>query len=98
MLYSQFVNRPTTEEFWFLSRESVENPQKAIYRFFDTYGLANMEERLWQMFRLTMSSEEVNEWTEVQRANCFHFYELLFDLLKANYALYLKMRNEPGRG
>ncbi len=94
MLYSQFVNRPSAEELWHLSKESVENPQKAIYQFFDTYGLASSHEQLWQMLRLTISSEEINEWNEIKRANCFHFYELLIDLLKASYTLFLKMRNE----
>lgn len=46
------------------------------------------------MLRLTISSEEINEWNEVKRANCIHFYELLLDLLKSNYILFLKMRNE----
>lgn len=95
MLYSQFVNRPSAEELWHLTKESVENPQKAIFQFFDTYGLGSSQDQLWQMFRLTISSEEINDWSEVKRANCFHFYELLLGLLKANYTLFLKMRNEP---
>lgn len=94
MLNTQFVNSPSAEELWYLSKESVENPQKAIYQFFDTYGLGSSHERLWQMLRLTISSEETNEWNEVKRANCIHFYELLLDLLKSNYILFLKMRNE----
>ena len=94
MLYSQFVNRPSAEELWYLSRESVENPQKAIYQFFDTYNLTSSHEQLWQMLRLTLSNEDINDWSEVKRANCFHYYELLLDLLKANYVLFLKMRND----
>lgn len=94
MLSSQFVNKPSAEELWYLSKESVENPQKAIYQFFDTYGLARSHEHIWQMLRLTISSKETNEWNEIKRANCIHFYELLLDLLKANYVLFLKMRNE----
>lgn len=94
MLYTQFVNRPSAEELWHLSKESVENPQKAIYRFFDTYGLASSYERLWQMLRLTIGSEEINEWNAAKRSNCFHFNELLLDLLKSNYVLFLKMRGE----
>jgi len=94
MLYSQFVNRPSAEELWHLSQESVENPQKAIYQFFETYGLASPHEQLWQVLRITISSKETNSWNEVKRANCIHFYEMLLDLIKANYVLFLKMRNE----
>lgn len=94
MLYTQFVNKPTAEELWHLSKESVENPQKAIYDFFDTYGLGGSHDRLWHMLRITMSSAEINDWTENKRANCFHFYETLLDLIKSNYTLFLKMRNE----
>jgi hypothetical protein len=61
--------------------------QQAILRFLDTYRLVNTEEQLWVMFRLTLSSEEGNDWNEIQRANWFHFYELLRDLVRANYAL-----------
>lgn len=56
--------------------------QQAILRFLDTYGQASTEERLWQLFRLTLSSEEGNEWDEIDRANWFHFYELLRGLVK----------------
>ncbi len=94
MLYNQFVNKPSAEELWHLSKESVENPQKSIYLFFDTYGLDRSHERLWQMLRLTMGSEEINDWDHVKRIGYFHFYELLCDLLNSNYVLFLGMRGE----
>jgi hypothetical protein len=92
MLNAQFVNSPSPEELWFLSPEAVENPQKAITDFFDTYGLASAHDRLWQMVKQTLSSQDINGWNEVKRANCIHYYELLTELLNANYALFLKIR------
>lgn len=92
MLRTEFVNQPSAEELWYLSKESVEHPEKAIYRFFDTHGLGKSQERLWQMLRLTLSSEEINDWNEAKRAGCIQFYEHLLELIKANYALFLKMR------
>ena len=61
--------------------------QQAILRFLDTYRQASTEERLWQLFRLTLISEEGNDWNEIDRANWFHFYELLRGLVRANYEL-----------
>jgi len=61
--------------------------QQAILEFLDAFGLAKSEERLWQKFRLTLSSEEGNEWNEIDRANWFSFYELLRGLVRANYGL-----------
>jgi hypothetical protein len=61
--------------------------QQAILRFLDAFGQKYTEERLWQMFRLTLSSEEGNDWNEIDRANWFTFYELLRDLVRANYVL-----------
>ncbi|HTE26006.1 hypothetical protein [Flavitalea sp.] len=92
MLNTKYVNSPNPEELWYLSPESLENPQKAIFQFFDTYGLGSAHERLWQMVKQTFSSEESNGWNEVKRANCLHYYELMTELLNANYALFLKMR------
>lgn len=69
------------------SRDDRLAHQQAILRFLDTYGQANTEERLWQLFRLTLSSEEGNDWNEIDRANWFHFYELLRGLVRANYGL-----------
>ncbi|RYE59280.1 MAG: hypothetical protein EOP48_01365 [Sphingobacteriales bacterium] len=94
MVYSQFVNKPSLEELYYLSKDQLENPQKYIYSFFDRYGLGSSHNRLWHMLRLTISSEEINEWNEVKLASCIHFYELLSQLLKANYLLFLKMRNK----
>ncbi|HEX5154768.1 MAG TPA: hypothetical protein VFW07_25150 [Parafilimonas sp.] len=94
MLHKEFVNNPTAEELWNLSKDSVEQPLKAIYQFFDTYGLGSPHERLWQMLKLTLSSKEVNDWNEVQRENSIHFYEMLLALIKSNYVLFLKMRKE----
>lgn len=51
--------------------------QQAIFRFLDTYRLVHTEEKLWMMFRLTLNSEEGNDWNEIQWANWFGFYELL---------------------
>lgn len=92
MLHTEFVNNPSAEELWNLSKESVEQPLKAIYQFFDAYGLGVPHEKLWQMLKLTLSSEEVNDWNQVQRENCIHFYEMLLALIKSNYVLFLKMR------
>lgn len=61
MLHTEFVNNPSAEELWNQSKESVEQPLKAIYQFFDAYGLGGPHERLWQMLKLTLSSEEVND-------------------------------------
>ena len=61
--------------------------QQAIIAFLDMYGLAYTEEHLWQMFRLTLSSEEGNDWNEIDRASWFTFYELLRGLVRANYGL-----------
>jgi len=94
MLNNQYSNKPSAEELWYLSKEAVENPQKAIYEFFDTYGLGGSHDRLWHMLKLTLSSPEINNWDEAKRANCIHFYELLTQLIKANYILFLKMRKE----
>ena len=88
------VNSPSPEELWFLSPEALENPQDAIFDFFDTYALGSAHDRLWQMVKHTFSSPEINGWNEVKRANCIHFYELLAELLNANYGLFLKIRAE----
>jgi hypothetical protein len=88
------VNSPSPEELWHLSPEALETPQNAIFEFFDTYALASAHDRLWQMVKHTFSSEDVNTWNEVKRANCIHYYELLKELLNANYALFLKLRAE----
>lgn len=69
------------------SRDDRVAHQQAILRFLDTYGQASTEERLWQLFRLTLSSEDGNDWNEIYRANWFYFYELLRGLVKANYGL-----------
>ncbi|MBL7770011.1 MAG: hypothetical protein JNK20_13595 [Flavipsychrobacter sp.] len=61
--------------------------QQAILRFLDTYRLVHTEEKLWMMFRLTLNSEEGNAWNEIERANWFHFNELLVGLVMGNYAL-----------
>jgi len=69
------------------SRDDRLSHQQAILRFLDTYGQASTEERLWQLFRLTLSSEEGNDWNEIDRANWCTFYELLRGLVRANYGL-----------
>ncbi|MCG7751774.1 hypothetical protein [Flavihumibacter cheonanensis] len=69
------------------SRDDRLAHQQAILRFLDTYGQASTEDRLWQLFRLTMSSEEGNDWNEMDRANWCTFYELLRGLVRANYGL-----------
>lgn len=69
------------------SRDDRLAHQQAILEFLDAYGLAYTKEHLWQMFRLTLSSEEGNDWNEIDRANWFSFYELLRGLVRANYGL-----------
>jgi len=34
------------------------------------------------MLRLTLSSDAVNAWNDVQRENCIHFYGMLLALIK----------------
>ena len=93
MLNIQFVNRPSVEELYYVCKEQVENPQESIYTFFDTYALGSSYEKLWQMFRLTLSNEDLNGWSANKRANWNHFFELLTHLITANYVLFLRMRN-----
>ncbi|HTN08533.1 hypothetical protein [Agriterribacter sp.] len=90
MMNTQYVHHSSAEELWYRSKEPDENAQKAICKFFDMYGLGSAHERLWEMLRLALSSGEINDWNEVQRANIIHFYELLAQLIKANYMLFLK--------
>lgn len=90
MLNTEYVNNHPAEELWLLSKEPVENAQKAICAFFDMYDLGSANERLWEMLKLALSSGEINNWNEVQRANVIHFYELLAQLINANYMLFLK--------
>ncbi|HRO48291.1 hypothetical protein [Agriterribacter sp.] len=94
MLNTEYINNHPAEEFWYCSKESVENAQKAICEFFDMYGSGSAQERLWEMLKLALGSAEINDWNEVKRANVIHFYELLAQLIKANYLLFLKMSNE----
>jgi hypothetical protein len=89
----KFYKNLSAEELWHLSKEAVENPQDIIFRFYDTFNLARSHERLWEMMKITLSSQDINDWDEVQRSNCIHFYELLTDLIKANYMLYLKLKD-----
>ena len=70
------------------SRDDRLAHQQAILRFLDTYGQASTEERLWMMFWLTLSIKEGNDLNEIQRANWFHFYELLNRL-----GIYLDYKN-----
>ncbi|GAA4300628.1 hypothetical protein [Compostibacter hankyongensis] len=92
MLNTQFVNKPSPEELWYLSKDAVEHPEKSIHQFFDTYSLGSAHERLWKMLKFTIGSEEINEWDEIKRTNLIYFFELLTELLKANYVLFFKMR------
>jgi Trp operon repressor len=66
------------------SRDDRLAQQQAILRFLDIYEQASTEERLWQLFRLTLSSEEGNDWNEKDRVNWFYFYELLRGLVRRN--------------
>jgi hypothetical protein len=94
MLYSQYVNKPSPEELWYLSKEAVENPQAIIYRFYDTYGLMVPHQRLWEMFKLMLGNDETDNWNSMQRSNYIHFFEMLKELINANYILFLKLRKE----
>ncbi len=94
MLNTRYINDHPAEELGYFSKESVENAQKAICTFFDMYGLASADERLWEMLKLALSSGEINDWNEVKRANIIHFYELLAQLVRANYVLFLKISDE----
>lgn len=86
------ANQLSVEELWYLSNDAVERPQKAIYNFFDNYGLGTAHDRLWEMLKCTLSHVDTNHFNEIDRSNCFCFYEKLLELMKSNYVLYLKMK------
>ncbi|HRN57093.1 MAG TPA: hypothetical protein PLL71_11610 [Agriterribacter sp.] len=84
--------RISAEELWYLSQDAVERPQKVIYEFFDNYGLGRTHDILWEMLKCTLTHIDTSDYSEIDRANSFYFYEKLLELLKADYVLYLKMK------
>ncbi len=89
-------NRISAEELWYLSKDAVERPQKVIYDFFDNYELGRTHDRLWEMFKCTLTHIDTSNYSEIDRANSFYFYEKLLELLKADYVLYLKIKERSG--
>lgn len=89
--------RISAEELWYLSKDAVERPQKVIYEFFDNYGLGRAHDKLWEMFKCTLTHIDTSDYSEVDRSNSFYFYEKLLELLNADYVLYLKMKERSGR-
>jgi hypothetical protein len=94
MILSLPVNNSSKEEIPYFSEETAGNPRAAICRFYDMYGLAEPHKRLWEMLKLTLSSDEISGWDAVQRSNYIFFFEMLKELINANYILFMKLKEE----
>ncbi len=74
----------------------VKNSYEYIDTFFLDFDMAACRERLWNLLKGLMNSEESDGWDHVERSNYIHFFESLETLIEANYVLhqrYLKRNN-----
>ena len=62
-------------------------PHAFISNFFQEFGLNDSKQRLWQMMKALLSSEELNHWDQDCRSEAIFFYERLEGLLEANYIM-----------
>jgi hypothetical protein len=65
----------------------ASNPHAFISNFFQEFGLNDSKQRLWQMMKALLSSEELNHWDQDCRSEAIFFYERMEGLLEANYAI-----------
>jgi len=70
-----------------LDANNLNSIQYIISEFCSTYDARAVQTILWDMLKLTLSSEAAGNWNEQQRADYIFAYEGLVQLIEATYAL-----------
>jgi hypothetical protein len=78
------INADVYNKIMLLSKEEVSNPQLMLKQFFDYYSLASIREYLYNVKRVTLTTEDDEFIKPKQRSSLIFFLERIEQLVEAS--------------
>ncbi len=91
-MFKNFYNHSEPRSYHCLPQEFINDPHKMIYAFCDAFELECCKERLWNLLKGLIGSDDMDSLDHIQRSNYIFFCEYLQKLIEASYIIYERQK------